>query len=146
MKYNQNMKTLLTLIITLAGWSSQATGNDNKATLVVKVSNLGDMQGQLMVGIFDSQDNFLEKPIIGKTAKATAEGQEVIFEDVPFGVYAVSVIHDENENSELDTFIVVPTEPYGFSNNVMDNMGPPSFEQAQFSFQKNTTIEIKLNR
>ncbi len=140
------MKTLLTLIIIVAGWSSWATGNENKATLVVKITNLGDKQGQLMVGIFDSQENFLDEPIIGKTSKTTAEGQEVVFENVPFGVYAVSIIHDENENGELDTFLVIPTEPYGFSNNVMGKMGPPSFEQASFRLEKDTTIEIKLNR
>ncbi|MEQ8808049.1 MAG: DUF2141 domain-containing protein, partial [Imperialibacter sp.] len=117
------MKNLLMMILLLAGIESQA--GDNQGRLVVKVTNLGDLKGQVMVGLFDKEDNFLKKPIKGISAKATAEGQELVFENLPYGEYAVSVIHDENENGELDTFLVIPTEPYGFSNNVMGKFGPP---------------------
>lgn len=128
----------------LAGLQSQA--GDNNGKLTVKVTNLGDMKGQLMVGLFDKEDNFLKEPIKGINMKASAEGQEIVFENVPFGSYAVSVIHDENENGELDTFMVIPTEPYGFSNNAMGKFGPPSFEQTKITISGETTIEIKLNR
>jgi len=138
------MKNLLMMILLLAGIESQA--GDNQGRLVVKVTNLGDLKGQVMVGLFDKEDNFLKKPIKGVSAKATVEGQELVFENLPFGEYAVSVIHDENENGELDTFLVIPTEPYGFSNNVMGKFGPPSFEQTKISFKNDTSIEIKLNR
>ena len=132
------------MILLLAGIETQA--GDNQGRLVVKVTNLGDLKGQVMVGLFDKEDNFLKEPIKGISAKATAEGQELVFENLPYGDYAVSVIHDENENGELDTFLVIPTEPYGFSNNAMGNFGPPSFEQTKISFKKDTSIEIKLNR
>ncbi|MEQ8535385.1 MAG: DUF2141 domain-containing protein [Imperialibacter sp.] len=138
------MKNLLMMILLLAGIESQA--GDNQGRLVVKVTNLGDLKGQVMVGLFDKEDNFLKEPIKGVSAKVTAEGQELIFENLPYGEYAVSVIHDENENGELDTFLVIPTEPYGFSNNVMGKFGPPSFEQTKISFKNDTSIEIKLNR
>ncbi|WOK08716.1 DUF2141 domain-containing protein [Imperialibacter roseus] len=138
------MKNVLMMILLLAGIESQA--GDNQGKLVVKVTNLGDLKGQVMVGLFDKEDNFLKKPVKGVSAKATAEGQELVFENLPYGEYAVSVIHDENENGELDTFLVIPTEPYGFSNNVMGKFGPPSFEQTKISFKKDTSVEIKLNR
>jgi uncharacterized protein (DUF2141 family) len=138
------MKNVLMMILLLAGIESQA--GDNQGRLVVKVTNLGDLKGQVMVGLFDKEDNFLKEPIKGVSAKATAEGQELVFENLPYGEYAVSVIHDENENGELDTFLVIPTEPYGFSNNVMGKFGPPSFEQSKISFKNDTSIEIKLNR
>ncbi|MEQ8412938.1 MAG: DUF2141 domain-containing protein [Imperialibacter sp.] len=138
------MKNLLMMILLLAGIESQA--GENQGRLVVKVTNLGDLKGQVMVGLFDKEDNFLKEPIKGVSAKVTAEGQELVFENLPYGEYAVSVIHDENENGELDTFLVIPTEPYGFSNNVMGKFGPPSFEQTKISFKNDTSIEIKLNR
>ena len=139
------MKSVLMMIsLLLAGLQSQA--GDNNGKLTVKVTNLGDMKGQLMVGLFDKEDNFLKEPIKGINMKASAEGQEIVFENVPFGSYAVSVIHDENENGELDTFMVIPTEPYGFSNNAMGKFGPPSFEQTKITISGETTIEIKLNR
>ena len=41
-----------------------------------------------------------------------------MFTDLPAGVYAVSVFHDENMNQKLDkNFVGVPKEEYGASNN-----------------------------
>lgn len=139
------MKNVL-LVISFLLAASQGFAGDNNGKLTVKVTNLGDMKGQLMVGLFDKEDNFLKEPVKGINMKASAEGQEIVFENVPFGSYAVSVIHDENENGELDTFMVIPTEPYGFSNNAMGKFGPPSFEQTKITISGETTIEIKLNR
>jgi uncharacterized protein (DUF2141 family) len=138
------MKNVLMMIFLLVGLRSLA--GDGQGRLIVKVTNLGDLKGQLMVGLFDKEDNFLKQPIKGVSAKVTAEGQELVFENLPFGIYAISAIQDENENGELDTFLIVPTEPYGFSNNVMGKFGPPSFEQTKINFQADTSIEIKLNR
>ncbi len=138
------MKNVLLIILLLAGLESQAT--DGKGKLIIKVTNLGELKGNVMVGLFDQEDNFLKKPVMGISAKTVAEGQELVFENLPYGEYAVSVIQDENENGELDTFLVIPTEPYGFSNNVMGKFGPPSFEESRVSFTKDLSIEIKLNR
>ena len=54
----------------------------------------------------------------------------VVFENVPVGSYALSVIHDENENFELDSnFFGIPKEGFGFGNDAMGSFGPPSFEK-----------------
>ena len=55
------------------------------------------------------------------------------FADVPPGDYALSVFHDENGNSKLDTFARIPREGFGFSRNPAIRFGPPRFTEARFS-------------
>ena len=52
--------------------------------------------------------------------------------EVPPGQYSLSVIHDENGNGRLDTFLRVPREGFGFSRNPGIRMGPPRFEETRF--------------
>ena len=48
------------------------------------------------------------------------------------GQYAVAVIHDENGNDRLDTFLGIPREGFGFSRNPAIGFGPPPFTAARF--------------
>ena len=55
----------------------------------------------------------------------------MVFDNVLPGKYAIAFFQDENGNQKLDTgFFGVPTEPFGFSKDVMGKRGPPSFEAA----------------
>jgi uncharacterized protein (DUF2141 family) len=69
-----------------------------------------------------------------------------VFTDLPAGVYAVSVFHDENMNQKLDkNFVGVPKEGYGASNDPKKKMGPPSFEETKFQLSgTEQSLEIKL--
>jgi uncharacterized protein (DUF2141 family) len=71
---------------------------------------------------------------------------QVIFSDVPQGIYAVSVLHDENLNGKLDkNFMGIPKEGYGPSNNPAKKRRAPTFDEAKFSLDApEQTIEIKL--
>jgi uncharacterized protein (DUF2141 family) len=58
---------------------------------------------------------------------------------VPKGVYGISAYHDENSNKKLDTnFVGMPTEDYCASRNARGTFGPPSFEDAKFSYAGGT--------
>jgi uncharacterized protein (DUF2141 family) len=47
----------------------------------------------------------------------------------------VSVFHDENSNSKLDTnFMGIPREGVGASNKAKGHFGPPKFHDASFPF------------
>ena len=61
------------------------------------------------------------------------------FEDIPPGTYALVAIHDENMNGKLDTNLLgIPTEGYGFSNDVKALLGAPSFSAASFQYNGET--------
>lgn len=55
----------------------------------------------------------------------------VVFEGVVPGRYALSFIHDENDNKKLDTnLIAIPREGFGYSRDAMGRFGPPKFDDA----------------
>ena len=51
------------------------------------------------------------------------------FNGIPIGRYALSVFHDENANSKLDTLVGIPKEGFGFSRNPVVRFGPPRFDK-----------------
>jgi uncharacterized protein (DUF2141 family) len=116
--------------------------------LQVTVTNIKGQKGNIMVGIFDSHDSFLKKPLDGRMAEASGDSITVVFENLKPGKYAVSVLHDANKNKDLDkNKLGIPKEGFGFSNNVLGAMGPPTFERAVIDLvpdQKDLDIDIKM--
>lgn len=51
--------------------------------------------------------------------------------DAPPGEYAVSIFHDEDKDRELDTFLGIPREGFGFSRNPRIRFGAPSFRDVR---------------
>jgi len=69
----------------------------------------------------------------------------VHYQDIPPGTYALAVVHDENMNGKLDTnWLGIPTEGYGFSNDVKALLGPPSFSAASFQY-KGGTLDLTIS-
>jgi len=125
-----HMKTNIILITIFA---SLFTGKVfSQGAIEVTVTNIKDAKGNIRVGLFNSEGDFLEKVVDGKVVKSTGTEVTVVFENLKPGEYAVSVIHDENENGELDkNFIGIPKEGFGFGNNAMGSFGPPGFKDAK---------------
>ena len=117
---------------------------DRVGTIHVKLTGISKKEGDLMVGLFRNKKEFLVSPFKGRILPVTGTQEEVVFEKVPYGDYAVSVIQDLNKNRKLDFFMVFPSEPWGLSNNVKP-MGPPQFEPCKFildSPHKTLSIDI----
>jgi uncharacterized protein (DUF2141 family) len=125
-------------------------GEKNKlASLTVKIINLKNDKGQVLMALCNSEENYNddENPYRGGSAGIKDSIAVYIFENLPFGEYAVKVIHDENNNSELDTnFLGIPKEAYGFSNDARGTFGPPDYDDAKFLVSKEKSqIVIKLD-
>ncbi len=120
-----------------------------QTTLQVTVKNIKGHKGDILVGLFDNDKDFPRNAKEGKIAKATADQVTVVFENLKPGKYAVSVLHDANQNKDMDkNKLGIPKEGFGFSNNAMGAVGPPSFEKAQFDLQpdqkdKDISIDMK---
>lgn len=110
------------------------TGVLAQGSIEVTVKNIKEAKGSIRVGLFDKEENFLEKPIEGKVVKAANGEVTVVFEGLPTGDYAISIIHDENDNGELDSNMMgIPKEGFAFGNNAMGMFGPPDFDKAKVS-------------
>jgi len=115
-------------------------------SITVNISNIDTIKGTLVVGLYNSETNFLNKRVAGKLKKVTEKTATVTFNNVESGNYAVSLFHDENDNKKLDTHLFgIPKEDYGCSNNARGTMGPPKWKDAVFAVNtENVTQNIKL--
>jgi len=129
--------------------SHQAEYSDKKiGDMTVIVSNLKNNNGKVRIGISDSKENYETKgaePLRRIVSTITDRSAEVVFKNLPFGEYAIKVIHDENGNDKLDTnFLGIHKEEYAFSNNASGWFGPPHYEKAKFKFNMNMAIRITI--
>ena len=119
---------------TLACCCLAYAGNAAAADLVVRVTEIRENAGHLMLSITDSAEGWdgTAKPIAAQ--REAASGKEAIFRftDLAPGAYAAQVMHDENDNGSLDANVLgMPTEGYGFSRNPQV-MRKATFEEARF--------------
>jgi uncharacterized protein (DUF2141 family) len=113
---------------------------DEAGRLAVTVSSLRSDEGHVRLLLFAGGTGFPDEPgravkrvslpIKGRTAR-------VVFDGLPAGEYAISVIHDENDNEALDTGLFgIPSEGFGASNNPKIRRGPPQFSEAAFRVEE----------
>ena len=137
-----NKKVILVLVF-LIGSFVQA----QNVSLEVKVTGLKNNVGVVKVGLYDGEANFLKTVYKSLKSDISNNSATVIFSDIPKGIYAVSVYHDENKNDVMDrNSFGIPSENYGTSNGATGFMGPPKFEDAKFNLVNNSKINITINK
>jgi uncharacterized protein (DUF2141 family) len=127
--------------------------------LRITVDGIRSTHGMVLIGLYDSPTSF------GKAVEASggflgdpnrfaavalranaALKSAVVFSNLGPGRYAAIAFHDENGDGKLDkNFLGVPTEPYGFSNDVQGFLSPPTFDAAAMALgDGNEAIRIAL--
>ena len=102
--------------------------------------------GAVMVVLYDSEAGYAGGPPVGHRRLDVAAGERTAtFENLPAGEYAAKAFHDVDGDGEMDANpFGMPTEPYGFSNNAVGNMGPASWDRARFAVSGETRQTITL--
>ena len=122
-----------------------------KGQLKISITNIKSNEGNIKVALYNQEngEGFLKNidgAIRKKIIMISEKKASVIFSNIPYGTYAVSLFHDENNNGEMDrASIGFPIEPYGVSGNRFV-IGPPKFNDCKFKINspiKNITIEMK---
>jgi uncharacterized protein (DUF2141 family) len=128
-----------------ASWQEPALTEN---VIHVDISGLRSDRGQMLCALFSSAEAFptkADKAVVRLTAKITERQTTCNFTRVVPGVYAVSVVHDENSNGKLDrNFIGMPREGVGASNDAKGHMGPPKFSAASFQYNGGR-LELKIH-
>ena len=140
----------LGLLVALAGplaWAEPPA----PATLTVHVAGLRKAQGKVAISVYQEGRGFPDTPANALRREtvaidATTLKAETVFRDLAPGVYAVAVLHDENENGKMDkNFVGIPKEGRGASNNPPPARRPPTFEEAKFTLSAPAqTLDITL--
>ena len=122
----------------------------DSGTITINMTGFENNTGQVLVAVFASETGFPEDTdevyaytfvnVISNNQASTR------IQNLPYGSYAVAVIHDENRNFDLDKRAFgIPTEGIGFSNNVRGRFGPPDFEDAAVNLNRaQLSISIEM--
>ncbi len=123
---------LLTTVCAIAVGGIVLAGATPTATLEVTVNNVRSAEGQVRVAVY-VEDNWLgQEPVARVWTPAQGESVTAKFE-LPLGEYGVAVLHDLNDNGDMDYRLGrLPKEPYGFSNNAKPRFSAPKFKDAAF--------------
>ena len=147
MEKNLFLLFMLPLLISISLLAQEAANDDKKTgDLTVEITGFENDKGKVKITLVNSKENYSKKENHFRKASTGIENKKAVwvFENIPFGEYAVKSFHDENDNKKLDkSFIGIPKEKYGFSNNARGKFGPPDYKDAKFIFDS-TTVSIEL--
>jgi len=139
----------LTLLLCWMGIQPSISQSDATVKLEIKFTGIRNNKGLIAIGINSSPEGWPREPQKKANWKKTNIIDGVFtarIENLTYGTYAISVLDDENENFEMDMFLGIPKEGFGFSGNPRVKLSPPEFEDCQFSIEKpfqQITIDIR---
>lgn len=106
--------------------------------LALTIDGFQNDRGSALIALVNSRKTFEDRndelPSYKSARVNIVNGKaQYLFRSVPQGEYAIKIFHDQNDNQHLDKgFLGIPTEDYGFSNNVSGTFGPPDYDEAMF--------------
>ncbi len=136
------MNNLITTIVFFF-FTTLACVAQETVSLKVTIPNASSDTGKMMIGIY-VKDTFMKGAPLQGTSVAIVDGvATATFDNLPVGEYAITVVHDKNENGRMDYENGMPGEPYGLSNNPM-SYGPPQWDEAKITLKEHAAIIVRL--
>ncbi len=138
----------LTTIAVLSLNAQQAAPATVGYTLTVIAEGVSQPGGNIGVLVFNSDKGWAEdrtialKDIIVPAQPGTVK---VVIPNLPAGEYALSLLHDVNQNHKMDrNWMGKPTEQWGLSNNPHATIKTPSYNTCKFQLKGDQEIHIKM--
>ena len=103
--------------------------------LIIEISGIKKIKGELRCRIYNSEENFPSKkeeemfrlinvPVEAETATITVD-------NIPLGSYGIIIHHDRNSDGKMNkTWYRKPKEPVGCSRDARGSFGPPKWKDA----------------
>ena len=121
-------------ILMVAAWPmgpALAAGAD----LTIHVANVLPAGGIIRLGLYNEalypDDD--AKPIASADVPAVAGETIITLHGIPPGIYAIETFQDVNANNKMDTsWLGLPQEPFGFSQDAKPFLSKPSFGEVKF--------------
>ncbi|MBK8366901.1 MAG: DUF2141 domain-containing protein [Bacteroidetes bacterium] len=133
-------------LLTLSSFNNQ---KGETYSLTVEVKELQNCKGVVQFALYN-KDGTIPDEHYKKCCKILKEKiqngtSKVTFSNLPLGKYAVNILHDENENGEIDKGFILPIEGIGFSNYQSIGLtNRPNFSKASVDLNRDKKIEVKI--
>ncbi len=118
--------------------------------ITINISGLKSDKGKCILYLYNNEKGFpteADKALNTSKSKIVNSKSTIVLKVIADGEYAISVIHDENDNGILDkNFMGMPKEGVGVSNNAKGFFGPPEYDDSKFRLNKKsltTNITMK---
>ena len=122
---------------------------DAGGALRVRVTHVdAERGGTLRCGLFRPDDEWLgTSPSRTASAEGHGDTARCEFDAVSPGRVALTVLHDEDDDREMDRTLGVPSEGYAFSRGVQhDGLTPPDFDEAAIELDgSERTLEVRMS-
>ncbi|MCS6968497.1 MAG: DUF2141 domain-containing protein [Cytophagales bacterium] len=132
------MKYVSSVLAVLILFACSLTAVAQKGKIIVEIGNLRNNSGKVLAALYNSEKTFMSERQAVATGQATITSQtaQIVFE-VPYGEYAIALLHDENDNGKMDSNLFgIPKEGYAVSNNAKNSFGAPKYVDAKFRLDK----------
>jgi len=144
----KNVLAIVFLALLVVGPSPAFSESSGK--LIIDISGFPSSDGYAMVALTNSNESYKggEDAAIAKTKTMVVEQKaQVVFTNLPYGWYGISLYQDENNNGKMDKNMMgIPKEAYGFSNNAKGFFGKPDYKDVKFELKSSEKqIDIKLD-
>ena len=116
-----------------------------ETAVTLKITGLRNSKGQIGISIFNNKDEFPEtnKAVFKRFFLTPSNKAASTTLDLPSGDYAIAIMHDEDSDKEFDkSFLGIPQEGFGFSNNPEIKYKAPSFSECSFTVE---SVKKQLN-
>ncbi len=143
------MKKII-LLFMLLNLSSTGWCADNATyALTVHVANLRNSTGVLQFALYNKDgtipDEKYTKYMRKQVGMIINGSSSITFTNLPKGVYAVNILHDENSDGKIDKGILLPKEGIGFSNySSIGLTNRPDFSGASFALNSDMEIDVSI--
>ena len=141
------MKYSIIFVLAILTYFSSALDNKpapvkQTGTIEIIVDNLNSNDGYLRAQIFNSATasyfpDKSDKCYKFSLVKISNNRARIIFSDLPYGKYAITIHHDANSNKKLDkNWLGMPAEGWGLSTDVIPVFSLPSFDDCSFDLNQ----------
>ena len=138
---------LLTFLSLFLNFPEQSEVPMDVYKLSVTFINIKSLDGDLRIGLYGSNQKFLDEIDVYEHKVVSVDLDEITveFEIEKAGEYAVAVLHDLNRSGNMDfNFIGIPKEPYAFSKNPGIWYRAPRFDECSFDLSEDKQIKIEF--
>ncbi len=116
--------------------------------LRIELSNIRNTDGYIYIFIYAYENQYPYKPYKHykikkdkvKDGNLTANISNLEIENE----FALTLIDDENNNQDLDRWLGIPKEGYGFSNNIKPFLSLPDYSDLVLDLSSSKSIKVKL--
>ncbi|MBK5192644.1 MAG: DUF2141 domain-containing protein [Flavobacteriaceae bacterium] len=140
---------MFSLLIGLFSFATPA--QKTNYSLTIKVESLRNSKGVVQYALYNRDGSIPDEKYERYFRKGIAEIRNnrstLTFIDLPAGKYAISILHDENENGKIDKkfLLPIPSEGVGISNyQSIGFSNRPNFSKACFPVDSSMTMDVKI--